>query len=471
MRERDISLTDLMVEMLLHWRMFVVWMLIGGLLMGGLSYMLSVQTVAAQRAEKEQQQDAQTIIKQLEETLTLIQKNNVRAVLNYEDFSRYYNQSWLMQIDAANAPETELTFVVKAATTEQSYSIERLYEDSLVNGMNQWLADQNALKAGTNVGELVTLARRVADNLPSDSFTVRVVHITEEECRELADYVEEYIDYLQTKFTQNVGKHDIILVNRSFAWAVDTELLEQQRMMVNNITLDNVNANKLHSAFSPEEQTYYELLKAEKTIEGDESETGMAVSVLTPSVSIKYVFMGMVLFAFLYVLYLFLQYIFNNKLRATDDIRQLYNVPLLGSIPRTAGKRKVFAFVDTWIMKLRNRNKRIFSDEEATGLAAVAVKMAARKEGVTEVYCIGCDVKGHVLDIAEKFKKTLKEDNINLSILNNALYDQEALGRLSSARCVFLLEQAGATLYDEIARELELLQRQEIKVLGVVMVE
>ncbi len=36
----------------------------------------------------------------------------------------------------------------------------------------------------------------------------------------------------------------------------------------------------------------------------------------------------------------------------------------------------------------------------------------------TEVYCIGCDVTVRAPDIAEKFHKTLKEDNINLTILN-----------------------------------------------------
>lgn len=166
-----------------------------------------------------------------------------------------------------------------------------------------------------------------------------------------------------------------------------------------------------------------------------------------------------------------MQYIFNNKLRAEDDVKGLYNLPLLGKIPQSTGKKKAVSFIDGWILKLRNRNKRSFSEEEATGLAAVAVKITTQKENLTEVYCIGCDVKGRALAIAERLQSILKEDNITLTILNNVLYDQEALERLSSAKCVFLLEQAGITLYDEIVKELELLQRQEIKVIGAVVVE
>ena len=111
------------------------------------------------------------------------------------------------------------------------------------------------------------------------------------------------------------------------------------------------------------------------------------------------------------------------------------------------------------------------TNEEALGLAGVAVKMAAKKETFDTVCCIGCNMKERTLKAAEAIQKVLAEDNIELTVLNNVLYDQSAMEQLQGVKGAFLLEKAGETLYDEIMKELELLNRQDIKILGVVVVE
>lgn len=197
----------------------------------------------------------------------------------------------------------------------------------------------------------------------------------------------------------------------------------------------------------------------------------MAESVPEPALSLKYVLLGMILFAFIYVFYLFLKYILSSRLRAADEVQVLYGTAQLGKIPRDTGKKKVFAVVDDLIVKLRDRNKRVFSYEEAVGLAAVAVRMSARKNDLNKVFCIGCNMQEPRLQVAQAIQADLQEADLEMTVLNNVLYNQEALEQLQDAKGAFLLEQAGETLYDEIARELELLRRQEIAVLGIVVVE
>ncbi len=51
MQEREISLIDLLVEILLRWRVLVICMLIGGSLMGGLSFVRSYRTAEEQKAQ------------------------------------------------------------------------------------------------------------------------------------------------------------------------------------------------------------------------------------------------------------------------------------------------------------------------------------------------------------------------------------------------------------------------------------
>lgn len=54
MKEREISLVDLLVEILLRWRVIVVFMLIGGILLGAFGFVRSVRSSRAQSAKAEE---------------------------------------------------------------------------------------------------------------------------------------------------------------------------------------------------------------------------------------------------------------------------------------------------------------------------------------------------------------------------------------------------------------------------------
>lgn len=56
MNEKEISLSDLLVEMLLHWRLMLVMMLVGGVLMGGFGFLQSWGSVRAQSQVDKQEE-------------------------------------------------------------------------------------------------------------------------------------------------------------------------------------------------------------------------------------------------------------------------------------------------------------------------------------------------------------------------------------------------------------------------------
>ena len=491
MKEREISLIDLIVEILLSWRSLIAWMVVGAILMGGFSYVSTTRTAAAQKIAQEKQQaeweaqqallneqmkDKEATNEELIENLTEAQKNNVLNVLNNQKVKDFYKQSLYLQMDAANVPKMKLTFLINAPSLEESYSIERLYEDALNNGLQQWLAERENAE---DINELVMLTRGTGVS-ESDSFCVQVIHVTEKQCKELTDLVISYMEELKDNIAKQAGEHQLVLVNQSFAKVRDTAVMDQQKnILANVINYDSMIKNSI-ATFNAGEKAYYEFL-SQVELEEEEVETAGEGTILsekleeivpiTPSVSVKYVVLGMLLFAFIWVCWLFLKYVMNNKLRSGDDINAIYNVPQLGHISADGSKKKSFDFVDHLILKLRDRNRRAVTREEEVGLAGAAVKIAANKKGFDAVCCIGCGMKDSTLEVAEAMRKVLGEEGISLNVLNNVLYDQKALRQLQGVKGAFLLEKAGETLYDEIRRELELMNRQDIKVLGVVVVE
>lgn len=478
MKEREISLIDLMVEILLKWRVIIVWMLVGGILMGGLSYVRSYRAAQAEELQQEAENDVSHKLEELMEQLTETQYNNINMVLNYESFyeaeSKYFQESARMKMNPLEIPKVEMTFQVVAEDIETARRIEQVYEDMVSGGLIQWLAEgsQDGM-SDSALSELIGLSRSSRGLLEGgDTFCVRLCHISKEQCLQLAEKVDEYFQEQCSRLTRTMGDHQIQLVNQSFTFVMDEELLSSQRAKEIDIMNWNDKIVKLKDAFSEEEWQYYNYLTTGKIQEAPVGYQELAaIKVIEPSVSVKYILLGMILFAFTYVFYVFIQYILSAKLRIADDINTLYGVPELGVIPVEKSGKKPLAFVDGWILRLRDWNKRKFSVEEAMGLAAVAVKMAAKKEELNEICCIGCNLKANAVGTADAIQKVLEDANISMKVLNNVLYDQEAMEQLLSARGAFLLERAGETLYDEISREIELLHRQEIKVLGVIVVE
>lgn len=509
MKEREVSLGDLIIEILLHWRVIVIAMVVGGMLLGAFSFYSSSKTARIQREKREQQEQLmaeqkeqeakmseEELVKrqhankqELEAKLTEMQIANVNMAIMYEQFRDekmlYQKKSILMQIDPFNAPRAELTFLVKADDMEKTYNIQKIYEDLLTSTeLFDYIKDECGIENAVN--ELISLERTSYGQMQgNDTVRILVLHSDESTCQLMADMIVKYVQQQQKLLEEKVGAHQIELIGQSIATILNTDILTQQRNCEADIAAQNNSAVKLKSAFTDEEWYYYNYLVAGKAsanpdkeaLEESEAEDTESdkitdtIIVTTPGVSIKYVVLGMILFAFGYVFVIFLMYILNNKLRATDNLQDIYNIPQLGTITGDEKKKKFLGIIDEWILKLRYCNARRFAPGEAANLAAVATKMAVKKQGVNKICLIGCNLAGEALNVCELVKERLTAEGASVQILSNVLYDAEVMEELVDAQGAVLVETAGSTMYDEIVKELELLNRQNITVLGGIVVE
>jgi hypothetical protein len=104
-------------------------------------------------------------------------------------------------------------------------------------------------------------------------------------------------------------------------------------------------------------------------------------------------------------------------------------------------------------------------------LAVAAVKIAVVKNSLDHVCLMGCNLAEGAGNVCESIKQALEKEDIAVTILDNVLYNAEAMEKLENEKGVVLVEKAGSTLYDEVAKEIELLTRQDIAVLGGIVVE
>ena len=114
-------------------------------------------------------------------------------------------------------------------------------------------------------------------------------------------------------------------------------------------TKDKIAATK--EAFAEEQKQYYDLLAQNDSeiVDTTQEAAAESVTVQKPSISIKYVVLGAVIFAFVYAMILCLMYIFNGKLRASDELQNLYHIPQMGLIVKDSKKKLL---PDRWVDNL-----------------------------------------------------------------------------------------------------------------------
>lgn len=491
MQTREIDLLDMIADVLSHWRGMIVALVLGAALLGGFSYMKSLRTVQNVQQPETVVQEETTVeerLTQLEQSLDDKSRAMVLTVLDdekeYDLKMTYSENSIYMQLNPLQTVQTELIYQVQTADVSMDGQLGALYTSLLNNvGLYDWVAQQTGIEAGY-VGELIS-AETVSSmtiqskteklqqemSLGTNCVKVSILQSDAEACQKLSEAVKAYISEEQKQLNDELGQHALVLVSETTGFVMNKDLMDEQIKCRNEIASLQSTIAAAKADFTEEQKQYYELLtweEAEHSEQPAQNVTAEENPVPTPAVSKKYVLLGAVLFAFVYAVVICMVYIFNTRLRESDELQSLYGIPQIGLVVRESGRK---VFLDKWVDSLRHYGKRKFTAEQSMELAFAAIKIAAVKNGLNNICLMGCNMSAGADKVCESLKAALEKEQISVSVLDNVLYDAEAMEKMDAMQGAVLVEKAGSTLYNEVADELELLKRQDIRVLGGIIVE
>lgn len=490
MEEREIDLLDMIADILSHWRGLLVALIIGAVLMGGFSYVKSYRNVQSeQEAEEEPELDEMSVeeqLAQLEDSLSDSEKISVAATVDdereylYKD--TYYRESIYMHLDPLNIARTELVYRIQAEDGSLAQRLGTVYKNIVGGvGLYDWVEQQAGI-AAEYAAELISVSTDPAIfvgngaqniSIGSDSLKVTVMQKDEKTCEQLAEAVNSYMEEQQKNLAEKLGSHELILLSETSGKIISTDMMARQIDYGNQVSNLRSGIASAKAGFTADQQKYYDLLTWEeetREAEMDQKDTTTEEEpvLASPSVSKKYVLLGAVLFAFVYAGILFLIYIFNSKIRVSDELQSLYHIPQIGMVVKDSKKKFI---LDKWVNDLRHYGKRKFDAEQSMELAFAAVKIAAVKNKLNTICLMGCNLEAGAGSVCENLKTALEKEGINVTVLDNVLYNAEAMEKIEVMTGVVLVEKAGSTLYNEIANELALLKRQDIAILGGIIVE
>lgn len=490
MEEREIDLLDMIADILSHWRGLLVALVIGAVLMGGFSYVKSYRNVQSeQEAEEEPELDemsAKEQLAQLEDSLSDSEKISVAATVDdereylYKD--TYYRESIYMHLDPLNIARTELVYRIQAEDGSLAQRLGTVYKNIVGGvGLYDWVEQQAGIPA-EYAAELISVSTDPAIfvgngaqniSIGSDSLKVTVMQKDEKTCEQLAEAVNSYMEEQQKNLAEKLGSHELILLSETSGKIISTDTMVRQIDYGNQLINLKAGIASTKAGFTEDQQKYYDLLTWEEKAKEAEMDYKDAATeeepvLESPSVGKKYVLLGAVLFAFVYAGILFLLYIFNSKIRVSDELQNLYHIPQIGVVVKDSKKKFI---LDKWVDDLRHYGKRKFDAKQSMELAFAAVKIAAVKNKLNTICLMGCNLEAGAGSVCENLKTALEKEGINVTVLDNVLYNAESMEKVDTMTGVVLVEKAGSTLYNEIANELALLKRQDIAILGGIIVE
>lgn len=483
MEEREIDLLDMIADILSHWKGLLVALIIGAVLMGGFSYVKSYQNVQS-TVEEETELDAMAVeeqLAQLEDSMSDSDKAAVLTTVNdereylYKD--TYSRESIYMQLNPLNIAQTELVYRIQAEDESLAQRLGTVYENIVDSvGLYDWAEQQTGIDAAY-AAELISVNTKLEIDVQNvgignDSLKVTVIQKDEETCGQLATAVSSYIEQ-QQNLAKELGNHELVLLSETSGKTISTDVMDRQIDYGDQVSDLRARIASAKAGFTADQQQYYDLLTCEEETKEDEVDqedttTEVQPVLASPSVSKKYVLLGAVLFAFVYTGILFLAYIFNSKIRVSDELQSLYHIPQIGVVVKDSKKKFI---LDKWVDDLRHYGKRKFDAEQSMELAFAAVKIAAVKNKLNTICLMGCNLEAGAGSVCENLKTALEKEGINVTVLDNVLYNAEAMEKIEAMTGVVLVEKAGSTLYNEIANELALLKRQDIAILGGIIVE
>ncbi len=440
----EIDLKDLLKKIISNWRLIICLVLIGAILGGCYGYFSKFSVSEEEKAG----------MAELEETLTDKEIMEARSAASvyldykkiYDEVKAYQNNSVLMSIDTNLTPTARKLYLISDYDEENIYisgpSVadniialyqSMLYEDDVAHAIsssvdsviNKEFAKELYSMEKAGMSMLVLKA-----NASTEQDAKKIIETLAGKLMEKSDSVKAYIP------------HNIVEVSTTYETAYNDNIRARKQELINRLDSLNKTMIAVPSALSPSQKKYYDEL-----VGNDAVDYGIVRDEMNKDISlqgiVKYMILGGIGLAFIYAMVIALKYIMTPVLKTEDDIRTAFGLPVIGCIK--TGKN------------------------EDMSLLSYSIEARSKKEESDKICFIGAyegtDAETKKLQLSQ----LLEDKELSVTLGGNVLVDAGTVEKVTDSNAVVLFEKIGSSLYDDIAKEIELCKNYGIKILGTVV--
>ena len=478
--EEEISLIELMVQLLSGWKKILLLALLFALLLGGYRGVKGLQERSAQGGTAEAEEKYQTDLAAYEAQKTMLEGQIANVSESIRQKTAYSEGSALMRLDPYNYAAASVVYYIDAhytvdpnATmqpTDPTSRLVRAYETGLQQAdFYQYMADAlGGSLAAADLQELVTVQAEADTAILS--INVAAENLSQAETIEQA--VQQYVEALQSEISGKVADHGLQLLSSSssssaFSYGMQDDgaaAAEEANAVTLKAPVNSV-AEK-QQAFEDSQtqlsQRLTDLRKQESSLEAPEAASsgkGLKLAVL------KFVLIGLVLGAFLGCGWITLDMLLGDRFCDEEELQQRYGLPLLGSLRRFPEK----GLMNRLCAMLAGDQSR---QSDMTALAAfaqanVAASLRSKKTGTAEAPVL---LTGSQCEKLSALSAALqaKSGTDSYRLCGDILRDPAAVAMLQPGTRLVICEEKGCASRQTILNELRKLRSLGCDVLGII---
>ncbi len=495
-KETEISLVDLMFFCLEKWRIILAVMLFCGLMAGGYNYRNALLENRAKQQELlalEEQKETKKNEKKTEQDISEMDNETIESyrqiIAECEHSLRrqknYLEQSVIMRLDPYCISTGTLNYYMTGEndtdillSAYQSYITEGMLAKEL-HAANPEISveDLRYLVSFTNGTDMVYELGKDQVIHPVSTgdamFKIQIRMPDSDLCDVYLKQTEKSMSEYTYKLRTEIAEHEMLLLSSAQAEITDLGIRDYQNALQSTHITAVKNVETLKTELAALLSSDGENMSKENDQEEEITENGTAEIVLENPVSsgIKFAIMGVAAGTFLSCLVCMICYIMNGKLQNTEDIKEIYKIPMLGTVYIQEKKGKFFGVIDKWIYRARCGVYANISFEEQIKMVLLNVRAAidniASKEKAKRIMLAGTIPEKETAGLCSKLFSEMQE--ISFSSYQQMPFQSLTLQELKDYDAILFLEKRGISPLKLIMQERKLALTGNVTILGTIV--
>lgn len=494
---RTVTLKELLLYVLLKWRMILFFMIIFGAIAGSVGAFKAYRDASSAK-EQEMNIDFSQYESELTENEIREVKNAVDDYVSYNDtYNSYkiYNESSIrMQLDANAVPTEKKVYRISGNSDIINIIdgyVEMIPNDNICEKIfstinwdleevkTSYIAELISVK-NSHMNAMITggeISNIIGENSGEDNsglMTIQIIADNEENCRKIGEIIEEELSQITVGMGKQFGEFSINKIGDNYCEEANSELLIEQKNSMTEMNNVGVLMKNLKSSLSEQQQNYFTALLNEtmtqlESDEGASTELEVEEEINIDYFNIKYIIVGMMAGAFLICFYSVCKFLLNKHLVSVSYIRDDLKCPVIGVFSSERDKKKIGDKLDRWIISLFRNNSESDDNKEKVDMACTVIQMAAQKNDLEKICIVSTMKNARTLNYMENIKENLEARNLDIKLIDNILYDAEALKDFVASDGVVFVEEIGKSSVQEIYQETQYCDEYAVYNLGFVI--
>jgi hypothetical protein len=444
--DQVISLRTMLFFVMRQWRKLILAGLILAVLLGGLqgfrTWRQVTDKVYLAQLQESYEQSMENYLVEKKAYDTKVEKLR-KDIANQQE---YLQDSLLMQMDYRNTAVVNAGIYISvsdedvnvAATVAVAYRF--MLKDSVrIHAMAEAMGMEDK-----HLWEMISMIDGIQNGSPM--LTISVCYPTEEGAQKIMDLFLSDIQKIQKEVAANTCPHTVGVVCGGVNTMVDEDLRDMQEKEERRLsTYKTELENELKPAKIP-------VAPAAPTV-------GLGTVVKS---AVLFAIIGGVLGVFAVAGWACLAYLLGDQVYSADEIQGRLGISSLGKLAQKPGKK---CFVDRWLD--RKERRAVYADAAAGSM--VAANIGNHAQNCQPLLISSSADKDSVDAVVALLRSELPQMEIiwDGSILSSV----EAVKKLPRCGSVLLVEHCGVSRYSEIARQAEVIERMDKKLIGVLTLE